>query len=297
MRKTLLTAAVFWLTAGEYAVACDTPTYATDIQDALRSAEAHFSVFEIPEFESELDRAFAGVECLKEPIEIHLAAELHRFGGIRAFGEDDLDLARRSFAAARALEPAYNFPSTLFPKDHPILVEYSALNPVDASEPVPRLADGRFTLDGSPSSTRPIDRPAVVQWIGADGGIRVSKYVLPGSPLPEAPRYTGVTVEPKRDPVVDAPPIAKRNQKRRWIAVASSGALLATAGLTYGAALLNKQGFNKVDADLYEPDNFKQYKDELTKYQRRANALTVVSLVTGVGAVGVGVTAVFVAEF
>jgi len=285
------------LGTAQVAKACEGPTYAGDIQEALSRAEAHFSRFEVPEFEEALAAAFDHVDCLAEPADAHLSASLHRFAGIRAFGADELDVSRRSFAAARALEPAYVFPSSLFAKDHPIQVEYSALAPVDASEPVPRLADGRFLLNGSSSETRGIDRPVLIQWIGADGGIKLSRYLEPGQPLPEAPRFQGAPTSPVIVSPVTPPTETKvkKPRKGRWIAVAGGGALLATSALTYTGAMLQKAQFRKENADNFNTAD--GYERTLRGYQTRANALTIVSGVTGAGAIGLGVSAAFVGQF
>src|SRR5688572_7533525 len=90
---------------------CAERTDTTDLTTAISDAEASFSDLDIDSFKEATDRLRAVLPCLDDPLTRHLSAEVHRFLGIRAFGDRDPD-AELYFAAARAIEPDYQFPTT-----------------------------------------------------------------------------------------------------------------------------------------------------------------------------------------
>src|SRR5688572_19383475 len=103
------------LLASLASAACEAPTSTADLEAALLEARRSLERLDTTAFVTATDRVDAVVPCLGEPMTPHLAAEVHRTKGIRAVTERNPD-ASRYFAAARSLEPAYKFPSTLIPE-------------------------------------------------------------------------------------------------------------------------------------------------------------------------------------
>src|SRR5688500_15029340 len=101
------------------AAQCDGPTSTADLEAALLDARRSLERLDGTAFGAATDRIDAVLPCLGEPMSRHLAAEVHRTKGIRAVTERSPD-ASRYFAAARTIEPAYKFPSTLIPEGNPV---------------------------------------------------------------------------------------------------------------------------------------------------------------------------------
>lgn len=269
--------------------ACPDRTASTsDLETALTEARRALERLDTGAFVAANDRLDGLLPCLGEPLSRHLAAELHRTKGIRAVTERNPD-AERYFAAARAIEPAYKFPSTLIPEGNPVRTSYAAFDLTkggfDALAP-PR--DGTLTLDGATKLYRPTDWPTVAQYMSAEGAIQWTEYLAPGTPFPEYPAGDG-TAPPVDNPlllvapvpVVPVPP-PPRSAKVPLAVGSLAGALLT--GALYGLAGFEEARFKNPDT----PDA------ELDTARSSANSLVVVSVFTGSATVGLGVAALAV---
>lgn len=155
-----------------------------ELTRALGTAEAYFSSLNVDGFKRATDEARALVPCLDEPVPRTLAAELHRFQGIRAFVDRDLAAAQRSFTSARSIEPDYSFPTYLVPEGNPLLAQYAAADPTDpATRKVGKPRKGRLQFDGEPSLDRPTERPTVAQHLDERGRVVSTAYLAPGDTL------------------------------------------------------------------------------------------------------------------
>ena len=208
---------------------CDPPIASTEVAAHLSRASAHFSSAEVDPFVAEVEAALAAVDCIREPLEPHLIAELHRARGVLAFVRKDVDKATTAFAAARSLEPEFRFPETLLPAQHPLREQYDA---VDASRgktvPVAEPKRGRMTFDGAYGSARPVDRPTVWQRVSIEGAVVDSAYVTAADTLP--------LYDAKRPPS----PLVKP------LLATSVGTGLASVALL-GAAAASRAGFDNLD--------------------------------------------------
>lgn len=254
--------------------ACSEVVPASAIQDALGRAEQALVDLDIPTFKQEVGQAEQLLPCVGERMAPPLVASFHRFWGLRAFGERD-PLAKRSFAAARHIEPAYRFSETLVPTGNPILSEYVAIDPKHRSTvPVPPPARGHLLFDGTEGLDRPSDWPVVVQHVDPDG-VQFTAYLRPDSAMPAYALAVDAVVEP---------PVAQGStlDLRRPLLVGTGSAVLMTSVL-YGLALRGKARFHDVDRNPV-PDG------DLAGLRARTNGLVVASAITASLAVGGGVT-------
>ncbi len=154
--------------------------------------------------------AFAGavaeaeelLPCVRTKVGRDLAAEYHRFYGLRDFAAGDTKQARAELLAARLIEPEYTFDPGFVPEGDPVLELWAGLadaqagagadgEPVGAPPPSDFATllkvldeDGSITYDGVPTPARPVGVPVVVQILNNNGVVQVTSYLQPGDPLP-----------------------------------------------------------------------------------------------------------------
>lgn len=254
---------------------CAEPASSTDLTRAINDAEATIAQLDIEAFKAATDRLDALLPCLDDPVTRNVAAEVHRFLGIRAFADRRLDEAEQMFRAARALEPAYAFPDDLIPPGNPIR---TAFEEVEYGEPrfettPPPVNGGYLQLDGRTTNQRPLTWATLFQRYDGQGALQDTAYLLPADALPTYEIQVGeVPVEiPYDDPeIVTKRPVA--------LLGATVAAGLAT-GVLYGIAGANKSTFAN-PATPYE---------QIDGAADRANAFTIASAVTGTATLGLGV--------
>ncbi len=254
---------------------CAEPASSTDLTRAIADAEATIARLDIEAFKEATDRLDALLPCLDDPVTRNVAAQVHRFKGIRAFADRRLDDAEVMFRAGRALEPTYVFPDDLIPPGNPIRTAYEQVEfGTPAYDPLPPPEGGGYIqLDGRTTTQRPRNWATLYQRFEGDGALVETAYLMPDDPVPAYPVQEGeVVVEiPYEDPVfVDKKPVALL------------GAAVGTAVLTgvlYTAAGVNYARFNNPAT----PDEL------LDPAANRANAFTIASAVSATATVGLGV--------
>jgi hypothetical protein len=180
--------------------ACKKPVSAAELQTTLDTAEAAYGRVDIDAFNGAMEKARKQVVCITEEITPSLAAELHRLEGMYAFANSARDKAMAAFAAARALEPDYAFPTNIVPPGNPLLEHYTAKDPVCEEERIPPAKDGKVRVDGGGQRKLPTEFPAIVQVLDPKGGDDITQYHWPGDPLPyeagtlRTPVQTGLLV-------------------------------------------------------------------------------------------------------
>jgi hypothetical protein len=127
-----------------------------------------------------------GVHCVDTPLDPHTVAELHRTMAIIAFAAGQEVPSKKSWLAARFLDPSWVLPMDLYPENHPIRVmfEESVPPPPDpAGKPADEqkaLEDGpgvHWLVDGLPASTVPLDRAFVLQALDDDRKVIYTGYL------------------------------------------------------------------------------------------------------------------------
>ena len=255
------------------------PAHSADIDAALDDAEASYTAMDLDRFAAAVATASADADCLGDRPARSTIAHLHRVEGLHAyFAGQDPDRAAKAFAAARAIEPAYVFPESLVPAGHPVAQTYGSLDPASAkSEAVAAPAQGRVEIDGRKTTTRPVDRPALMQVVTDDGAVAASGYVWPGEALPDyavtMARSTATTGKP--GPWVHRAPLL-------GLAVAS---LATSAGLLVMAADGRAEFDDSPTLGSDATDSERSaYRKELEANQSSTNTLAY----GGYAAVGVG---------
>lgn len=260
------------------------PATSGDLVASVEAAEAAFAALDVAAFRAATNKVTAEANCLADSASRPVVARLHRIEGLRAFVDGDTARADQAFAAARAIEPAYTFPEALVPEGHPVRVRYTALSPQPGgSTALPSPTSGYLTLDARSSRDRPADRPALLQVVGDDGGVRASAYLWPGDPPPSYDSAAAVAVAPPPVPPTATKDPTPRERKGPNLPLAvAAGASLAVAGGTMGLAAGSHAAYYAEDARPADLDGLRA----------RTNGLYLTSVGTGVLGVGLGVGAV-----
>lgn len=254
---------------------CSQPASSTDLTRTINDAEATIAALDIAAFKEATDRLDALLPCLDDPVTRNVAAEVHRFLGIRAFADRRLEDAEQMFRAARALEPAYQFPDDLIPPGNPIRTAFEQVEygePRFEVTPTP-VKGGYLQLDGRTTNQRPLTWATLYQRFDGQGALQDTAYLLPAQPLPAYEVQVGeVPVEiPYDDPVIE--------RKRPVALLGATVAAGVATGVLYGIAGANKAKFSN-PATPYE---------QIDGAADRANAFSLASAVTGTATLGLGV--------
>jgi hypothetical protein len=263
-------AAWMWLWAWGAAIAsAEEPCRAStaDLQARLEEAETRYANLDIDGFKQSTDAAAALLPCLAEPMPRRLAANYHRFQGLRGFVDGDPGHSTTSFAAARAIEPAYTFPEVLVPKGNPVLVEYAVIDVEKGRyEEVAANLRGQVIFDGRESNQRPLSWPTIAQRVDEGGAVGATVLLRPADPMPWA---EAAPVELPEGPKVEG---AGPNKAM----LAAGGGAIVLSGAFYGLGYGARQSW----ADPATPTG------ELDALRSRVNAMQTANLVSGVLGLG-----------
>jgi hypothetical protein len=248
------------------------PATASALESVLDEAQIAFSRMDSAGFRTSTDEVALDADCLSEPVTPALAARTHRVRGLREFVDGREDAARQAFAAARAIDPAYAFPESVLPGDHPARKLYAdAAGLTVTTTQVPSPTSGRLDFDGAPAVVRPVERATLAVWVDGAGKVGGSGYLWPGDPLFPYPAVVSST----------ATATGKKKGPNVPLLVASAGCAVA-AGVTYALAGESYDRF----WDEGTP------RGELEALQGQTNTLVYISAGAAVLAAGTGVGAV-----
>lgn len=261
------------------ASAACTPTSAVAVSARVDEAMGALEQLDQAAFHSAETAMLTDLGCLTETVPRSLAAGIHRVVGIGHFLDHETDGAERAFAAARAIEPAWHFPSAIAPAGHPLLTAWEA-RPVAAlaSTPLPAPATGDVLLDGRSARSRATELPAIFQRVSEDGSISQSAYLAPADPVPDYPTAPPVTVGSTTQ-------VKEKHTSVPIAAIAAAGAAAAVG--TYAVAGVYAGDYRNNDHD----------DAELTALRSKANSLSLTAAGIGGVALGLGVTAVIVGRW
>ncbi len=283
---TTLILAITW-SLGTAQAACDRAGLPPLLED-LRQAEQAHADLDIPRLQAEADQALAAARCLDRVVPTGAAARLHRVVGLDAFTLQERDRATRAFAAARSVDPSFDYPVSQIPAGHPLRTYYAAL-PLDAgtTAEVHVGAGLRLYFDGQASTQRPLSWPSVAQVVGRDGEVISTTYLWPDDPLPvalgAAPEPLP-TVPPEPALVVEAPVEDASGRKvLRRVALLTAVA----AGAAYGGSRLAARSY--WDGDHTD--------EQLDRLYLATNGLLIGSAAFGIVALGTGVGAIVQGRF
>lgn len=262
-----------WMWAA-HAVPCEQPTANADVQAVLDAAYTDYERLDTDGFRARMAQLQVVLGCLEEPVQPALAASLHRAAGLEAFGHRDLDLAERSFAAARFIEPDFVFPTALVPENSPIYTYYRATKlGVVPRDPLPTPADGEIFVDGKGTLERRSTLPGVFQRSSSTGAIVYSTFLGAEAATPEYP----IATRKKRRFRVNVP-----------LVIGGGAATAASLGFLFAAQEQERLLIQRAG----EQEGYTRKQAE--RDALRVNALSITNVGLGVVAVGFGVGAVVV---
>lgn len=271
-----------WMIVSIAWAACD-PVAPGEIEDAIRAAEQAFAAADVAGFEALSNRALALPSCVYGAVPRSTAAALHRLAGLRAFVRKEQSEAELAFAAARRLEPAYAFPTTLVPSGHKIRTWYDAIQPIpDSVALLPEPAKGSLVVDGEASRERPAVLPAVVQLTGTGGKDR-GGYFRPQDDL-----FAYKAKDPAPLPTsaaAPAPPTAAPARERKGPHLPLAVSCAVAAVLTGGAGVLAA----RADQEYWDRST---PEGDLDGLRVEVNALSAAAIGFGAVAVGTGVASI-----
>ncbi len=264
-----------WAAAG-----CEAPTTMADLQAPLADGESGVVELEEDAVTLAITRLDTRLHCLSEPLAPVDVAAVHRLYAYGAFVQGDIPGARAAFGAARGADPSWVITERLAPPGTPLRELFNTASLDVATEAVRVPSGTSLLVDGVRTLERPLDRPAVLQLISAEGHVLESAWLTEDEPMPDWSRYA-VVVPPT--PVAGAPVRGARERSTVehgspapwWIA--GGAAILAGAGV-YAWALGDHAHYENMDNGL----------DEAGLSSLRGRANTKVAVSCGLGAVGLG---------
>lgn len=259
---------------------CAVKTTTTEIERSLEAAEAAYIALNPDALDEAVAQARAQLVCLGEELPRTIASRTHRVIGLGSYGVDD-EAARRSFAAARGIEPGYRFPAAIAVEGNPLHDVYMSVDLATGTyETVPAPA-GRVTFDGRDTAERPMSWPTIVQVFDVTGVLVETAYLSPADPMPSYPLRP---VDPDPDPA--GPRLSLKLPPNRPLLLGAGGAVLA-GGALYTAAVLSERAYADPNVD---PAN-------IDALRARTNGLVVGTWVGGGAAVALAAGAFLVGEF
>jgi len=247
-------------------------------------ASGQFANMDVTGFNAAHAEAHEALGCLQETILGADAAAFYRLEALHAFLARDEPRIAASFRAARTLQPDYRLSERLAPTNHPLRAHFDSATPVTDPVSTPLDAQAQLYVDGVRATSRPMERPSILQQIGSTGGVEHTVWLPPDSVTPE-------WALPRPEPEVnDAPtalqePAALPEDKERrtvWPFFVGAGSAAAAATVS-GAIALSTESRAKSPGT---PEA------RLGTLQKRANNWGYAAQATGIAAVGLGVTGV-----
>jgi hypothetical protein len=204
------------------------------------------------------------VPCLVEPLTPQEAAAIHRVQGLAAWLDGDTEAARRDFAAARAADPTWQFPTTMIPVGNPVRALYDGAAALPGGDHIPAAKAAKPWIDGAPGRLRPAGRPVVFQLVHGREAIQTT-WLAANDPLPTYHRADEGTRAP--------------------LLVGAGVAALGAGALAFWAS--------RLEADPPVPTS----EEDLQGIAATNHALAISASGLGVAAVGVGVSAFVVGRW
>jgi hypothetical protein len=283
--------------------ACDAPITNAQVQASVKSAETAFARVDIDRFLAATDTLQVQVPCVAEPLTPELSAAVHRMYGLRMWVARQPDRAQLAFAAARRIDGAYKFPTTMVPASHPVLKDWSARAATTPTEAVPSPVQGWVRFDGARSLDRPVELPTIAQLSEPDGDIVETAYLWPGvsmlvydsvatkpapsvssTPAPSTTAPTTASLAPPKPTATVVKPKRSGRTAAVGLGVAAGGALLASGGV-YAMAMQTEA----VWADPATPmSDLASLRETTNRRVATAGGLAVVAAGAGVGALVAG---------
>ncbi len=168
------------------ASAADCPATLDDLHQPLEAAVSAFEDMDAETFGAALEVFEELVRCPDGAVDAMLVRRAHVVMALDAYMAQDSERTKAAFRAALAADPSFELSWDLAPRGNLLreLFDDSKKHEAGASAELAKPTSGSFWVDGLPSTTRPSDRPFVLQWIDEHGNVRWSQYLPEGAHLP-----------------------------------------------------------------------------------------------------------------
>ena len=176
-----------------------------DLSTSLEAGIHAYQDMDAGAFSTARATSSATLECLKEPITAEVALKYHLVDALDAFLVRDPDRAVLAFQAMLSIQPSYVLGPTLAPPDHPLRNQFQEARSRPPSKEASVMASPEVQLrvDGREATTRPSERPAILQWIRRDGSPLYTGYLPAHTPIPGSV-LAALSEERAPEPVVRA---------------------------------------------------------------------------------------------
>lgn len=248
-----------------------------------QTAEADFSDLNSDAFNEARVRMLEAASCLDRPPNPQDAVELHRVEALAAFMAGDESATRLSLYAMLEVDPTATLSLDLAPEGHRLRVLLDEARELPPSTLIPSEAKPPCSLvvDGTRTTTRPSNRPALIVVQGRDGRVVGSELLAAGENLTV---YCEGPVLP--------------HTRRTWPLWVATGGAAALSGGLWTATLLNAERAESIQDLIYanapeevigmtlaEIDAVRVRRDRLSTAAKATTGLAV-----GLGLLTVGVT-------
>jgi hypothetical protein len=234
---------------------CPTEVPAINLQATLDAVEIAYGAGDDAAVSSTTWRAQAELPCVREQVTPSLAAQMHRVVGLEALSGGRREASLAAFAAARTIEPSYQFPDSVAAQGSPAFDQYVSAIPANTFTLAPPSRHGELYINGRATRDRPTESPAVVQVLDRTGEHPLTAYLWPDDPVPYA---AGSTHTPAQ---------------RTALVGGAAAAVLGTASLVTGAIAPAGEG-----------------RDRLTRSRTRTGFLGTGGALLAAGGVGIGLS-------
>jgi hypothetical protein len=207
----------------------------------VERAERAYADLDVPAFEAALEGVGRGLPCVTARLGPPQAAAIHRLEGLRLFTHGADEAAFRSLQEARALDPLFVPAPEVVPPETVLAGLWDQAGRAPSGtyllEVVP--AGLVLTVDGVPSSVRPAALPTIVQLSEPSGVVLWTRYVPPGTRLPDFSSLAVRAEELHRSTLSPARlRYLEEGERRAWVArrtglFAASAAAFTVSGALY----------------------------------------------------------------
>lgn len=234
--------------------AADCPATLDDLHQPLERGLEAFENMDADGFEAARLQFEELVQCPDGAVDAMLVRRAHFVMALDAYMAQDSERTKAAFKAVLAVDPTFSLSWDLAPRGNLLRELWDQARKEESGDgaELATPTTGSFWVDGLPSTTRPSDRPFVLQWIDEHGNVRWSQYLPAGAHLPievlaamheEDPMEVFTAAPPppsKPGPVIPAPDDDASGQAGSVILLASAGGVALASGGLYLASALSK---------------------------------------------------------